>query len=51
MTLGMSILRSLRRQNLYDGNRSGFFLFPGDPKGNNIRVFSISSAVEKAFQI
>ena len=31
----------------YDLNRPGFFVFPADPKSNNIRVFLISSAVKK----
>jgi hypothetical protein len=31
----------------YDSKRQGFFLFPADPKSNNIRVFVISSAVKK----
>ncbi len=31
----------------YDSKRQGFFLFPPDPKSNNIRVFVISSAVKK----
>jgi hypothetical protein len=30
----------------YDLNRPGFFLFPADPKSNNIRVFVILSAVK-----
>jgi hypothetical protein len=30
----------------YDLNRPGFFLFPADPKSNNIKVFVISSAVK-----
>jgi hypothetical protein len=30
----------------YDPKRLGFFLFPADPKSNNIRVFSVSSAVK-----
>jgi hypothetical protein len=32
----------------YDPNRQGFFVFPADPRGNNIRVYVVSSAVEKA---
>ena len=31
----------------YTPQRLGFFLFPADPKGNNLRVFVISSAVKK----
>jgi hypothetical protein len=31
----------------YDPSRPGFFLFPADPKGNNIRVFAVSTAVKK----
>ncbi|MEA3221902.1 MAG: hypothetical protein U9P49_01880 [Thermodesulfobacteriota bacterium] len=31
----------------YDLERLGFFLFPADPKGNNIRVFVVSTAVSK----
>ena len=31
----------------YDPNRQGFFVFPADPKGNNIRAYVISSAVVK----
>jgi hypothetical protein len=31
----------------YDPSRKGFFVFPVDPKSNNIRVFIISSAVKK----
>ncbi len=31
----------------YDSKRQGFFLFPADPKGNNMRVFVISSSVKK----
>ena len=30
----------------YDPSRLGFFLFPADPKANNIRVFSITSALK-----
>jgi hypothetical protein len=30
----------------YDPKRPGFFLFPVDPKSNNIRVFAISPAVK-----
>jgi hypothetical protein len=31
----------------YDTKRQGFFIFPADPKGNNIRAYVVSSAVEK----
>lgn len=31
----------------YDANRPGFFIFPADPKSNNIRVFAVSAAVKK----
>ena len=31
----------------YDPNRSGFFIFPADPQGNNSRVFVLSKAVRK----
>ncbi len=31
----------------YDSKRQGFFLFPADPKSNNMRVFVISSSVKK----
>lgn len=31
----------------YDPNRPGFFLFPADPKSNNIRVFAVSTYVKK----
>jgi hypothetical protein len=31
----------------YDAKRQGFFVFPADPKSNNIRVYAVSSAVEK----
>ena len=30
----------------YDPKRPGFFLFPPDPEGNNIRIFVVSSAVK-----
>ena len=30
----------------YDSKRPGFFLFPVDPKSNNIRVFAISPSVK-----
>jgi hypothetical protein len=31
----------------YDPSRPGFFLFPADPKSNNIRIFAISTSVKK----
>jgi hypothetical protein len=31
----------------YDLKRQGFFIFPADPKSNNIRVYVVSSVVEK----
>lgn len=31
----------------YDPNRPGFFIFPADPKCNNIRVFTVTTAVKK----
>ncbi len=31
----------------YDHKRQGFFIFPADPKSNNIRVYVVSSSVEK----
>ena len=31
----------------YDPNRPGFFLFPADPKSNNVRVFAVTTAVKK----
>lgn len=31
----------------YDPSRPGFFLFPADPKSNNIRVFVVSTSVKK----
>jgi hypothetical protein len=31
----------------YDPSRPGFFLFPVDPKSNNIRVFAVTTAVKK----
>jgi len=31
----------------YDPNRPGFFLFPADPKSNNVRVFVVTTAVKK----
>ena len=31
---------------VYDPKRQGFFLFPADPKSNNIRIFVVSSALK-----
>jgi len=31
----------------YDPSRPGFFLFPADPKCNNIRVFAVSTGIKK----
>ena len=31
----------------YDPNRPGFFLFPADPKSNNVRVFAVTPALKK----
>ena len=31
----------------YDPKRQGFFIFPADPKSNNIRVYVVSSSVGK----
>jgi hypothetical protein len=31
----------------YDPSRPGFFLFPADPKSNNVRVFAVTTAVKK----
>jgi hypothetical protein len=31
----------------YDPKRQGFFIFLADPKSNSIRVYMVSSAVEK----
>ena len=31
----------------YDPKRQGFFIFPADPKSNSIRVYVVSSAVER----
>jgi len=31
----------------YDPKRQGFFIFPADPQSNNIRVYAVSSFVEK----
>ncbi len=30
----------------YDPNRPGFFIFPADTKGNNIKVFAVAPAVK-----
>lgn len=30
----------------YDRSRPGFFIFPADPKSNNIRVFAVFSAIK-----
>jgi hypothetical protein len=30
----------------YDPNRLGFFLFPVDPKSNNMRVFAVTAAIK-----
>lgn len=35
----------------YDRNRQGFFLFPVDPKSNNVRAFILSAAVKQVKQI
>jgi len=35
----------------YDLNRPGFFMFPADPNSNNIKLFVVSSAVEKVRQL
>jgi hypothetical protein len=35
----------------YDPNRPGFFIFPADPKSNNIRVFAVSTSVKKVRQL
>ena len=35
----------------YDRNRPGFFIFPADPKSNNIRVFAVSSAIREVRQL
>jgi len=35
----------------YDRSRSGFFIFPADPKSNNISVFIVPSAVRKIRQL
>jgi len=31
----------------YDLKRQGFFVFPADPRSNNIRVYAVSSAVRE----
>lgn len=31
----------------YDPHRSGFFIFPVDPQGNNLRVFAVVKSVAK----
>ena len=31
----------------YDANRPGFFVFPADPKSNNVKVYAIASSVER----
>jgi len=31
----------------YDPGRPGFFLFPADPKSNNVRVFAVTSSVKR----
>ncbi len=35
----------------YDPSRPGFFVFPADPKSNNIRVFAVSTSVKKVRQL
>ncbi len=35
----------------YDPSRPGFFIFPADPKSNNIRVFAVSTSVKKVRQL
>jgi hypothetical protein len=35
----------------YDPTRPGFFIFPADPKCNNIRVFAVSTSVKKVRQL
>ncbi|MGA2516198.1 MAG: hypothetical protein ABSG44_06580 [Thermodesulfobacteriota bacterium] len=32
----------------YDPKRQGFFIFPADPKSDNIRVYAVSSGVKKS---
>jgi Family of unknown function (DUF6982) len=31
----------------YDPNRQGFFLFPADPKSNNIRLYAVTKSVKR----
>jgi hypothetical protein len=31
----------------YDPQRQGFFLFPADPKSNNVRLYAVSAFVKK----
>jgi len=31
----------------YDPHRSGFFIFPVDPQGNNLRIFAVLTSVGK----
>ena len=31
----------------YDPKRQGFFLFPADPKSNNIRLYAVTASVKK----
>ena len=35
----------------YDPKRPGFFVFPADPKSNNIRLFAVTLAVKKVRQL
>ncbi len=35
----------------YDPKRQGFFVTPADPKGNNLRVFAVASAVKGVRQL
>jgi hypothetical protein len=35
----------------YDQKRQGFFVFPVDPRSNNVRVYVVSSAVEKVYHL
>jgi hypothetical protein len=35
----------------YDPKRQGNFIFPADPKSNNLRVFVVSSAVKSVRQL
>lgn len=37
--------------NAYDLDEQGFFVFPVDPASNNIRIYAISSSVEKVDEI